>query len=197
MMREVVERNQRLQQTGGHVIEWMFGNYALSAAMSFRRDLDRAESTLGLLNLLHEIEERPTIINRGRYRAMWNFHPRDDMERRICDDAFNVFEQQRCPDEPERDHINAVAVRADREGLDEAEKVSLFVEQTFAHRARGTPQTVTWGEFNKALDVLVEVFKKYYLLLTQKTLMDIEPEPLYDTHECLTFPWWQSERGDG
>jgi hypothetical protein len=29
MMREVVERNRRLQQTGGHVIEWMFGNYAL------------------------------------------------------------------------------------------------------------------------------------------------------------------------
>src|SRR6266849_2215612 len=83
MMRDVADRNARLRETGGHVLDWMFENYALSAAMSVRRDLDRDDSTLGLLNLLYEIEERPTIINRARYRTMWNPHPRDGVERYI------------------------------------------------------------------------------------------------------------------
>jgi hypothetical protein len=36
-------------------------------------------------------------------------------------------------------------------------------------------------------------FEKYYLLLSQKILTDIESTPEYDTHECLTFPWWEPE----
>ena len=66
MMRDVADRNERLRKTGGHVLDWMFGNYALAAAMSFRRDLDRDTSALGLLSLLYEIEGRPAIINRAR-----------------------------------------------------------------------------------------------------------------------------------
>lgn len=197
MMREVAEWNARLRETGGHVLDWMFGNYALAAAMSFRRDLDRDSSTLGLLNLLYEIEQRPTIINRARYRAMWKLRPGDDMERYICDRAFNSFKPQTFPGEPERDHIDPGVVRADLDRLlNETEKVRRFVEQTFAHRARGTPETVTWGEFHEAVDALVEVFRKYYALLTQKTVVDIEPTPQYNTHECLTFPWWETERRD-
>ena len=194
MMRDVLDRNRRLQETGGHVLDWMFGNYALAAAMSFRRDLDRDASTLGLLNLLYEIEVRAAILNRARYRATWKFRPGDDMERYVCDKAFNSFEPQTYPGEPERDHINPAVVRADLEKLlNETESVRLIVEQTFAHRARGEPQAVTWGEFHAAVEVLVEVFKKYYALLTLKTVLDIEPAPQNDTHECLTFPWWESE----
>jgi hypothetical protein len=57
-------------------------------------------------------------------------------------------------------------------------------------------QTVTWGEFHAALDVLTESFKKYYAIVTLRSLSDIEPVPQYDTHECLTFPWWESETGE-
>jgi hypothetical protein len=195
MMRDVADRNARLRETGGHVLDWMFENYALAAAMSFRRDLDRDMSTLGLLNLLYEIADRPTIINRGRYRAKWK--PTRDSERWMCEHAFDSFNPTKYPSEPERDHIDPAVVNSDRERLlAETEKVRRFVEQTFAHRARGTPETVTWGEFHSAIDVMVEVFKKYYALLTQASLTGIEPTPQYNTHECLTFPWWEAERRD-
>ena len=69
MMREVADQNKRLRQTGGHVLDWMFGNYALAAAMSFRGDLDRDKSTLGLRNVLHDIADRPTVLKTA--------HPRD------------------------------------------------------------------------------------------------------------------------
>ena len=41
MMREVVNNNARVRETGGHFVDWMFTNYLLSAAMSFRRDVDQ------------------------------------------------------------------------------------------------------------------------------------------------------------
>jgi hypothetical protein len=147
---------------------------------------------LGLLNLLYEIEERPTILNRARYRATWDLRRGDKMDQYMCDKAFDSFEPQAYPGEPERDHINPAVVRADREKLlKETEKVRLVVEQTFAHRARGEPEAVTWGEFHAALEILVETFTKYYALLTLKSVVDIEPAPQYNTHECLTFPWWE------
>ena len=115
----------------------------------------------------------------------------------MCDHAFDSFKPTIYPCDPDRDHMDRGVVSADRERLlAETEKVRLFVEQSFAHRARGTPDTVTWGEFHTALDAMVDVFKKYYALLTQATLTGIEPEPQYDTHECLTFPWWESKRQD-
>jgi len=192
-MREVVQRNERLRQTGGHVLDWMFGNYALAAAMSFRRDLDRDKSALGLRNLLHEIAERPTILNRGRYRALWKPSAADDVQRYICDRAFDSFSPTKYPNDPERDHIDGAVIRRDIETLlKETEKVHRFVEQTYAHRARGKPETVTWGEFDAAIDTLAAVFKTVYALLTLKSLITIEPTPQYDTHECLTFPWWQT-----
>src|SRR5262249_49301831 len=43
--------------------------------------------------------------------------------------------------------------------LAETKKVHLFVEQTYAHRARGIPETVAWAEFDAANDALVAVFK--------------------------------------
>lgn len=33
--RDIVKTNTRLQKTGGHVIDWMFGNYVVTAAMTF------------------------------------------------------------------------------------------------------------------------------------------------------------------
>lgn len=195
MMRGVARKNERLRETGGHVIDWMFGNYVLAAGMSFRRDLDRDSSTLGMLNLLYEIEERPTIVNRERYRLKWGVRQGDRIERHACDDAFDTFEPVRIPETPERDHMNPAIVSADRQRLlANTETVRLVVEQTFAHRARSKPEQVTWGDFHTALDALVEVFTKYYALLTQKTLVSIEPTAQYDAHECLTFPWLQAER---
>ena len=58
MMREVVNNNARVRETGGHVVDWMLTNYLLSAAMSFRRDVDQQGSTLSMRQLLYEIEER-------------------------------------------------------------------------------------------------------------------------------------------
>jgi hypothetical protein len=103
MMREVVEANPRVQETCGHVIDWMFGNDVLSAAMSLRRDVDRDSSTLSLRRLLHEIADRPETLNRERYRRQWGIDGNrpvdpDDMratlDRARCDRAFDVFANQ-------------------------------------------------------------------------------------------------------
>ena len=150
--------------------------------------------------LWYEIEERPTVLNRGRYRRQWGVRwdvderPVDpdirQLQHELCDRTFDNFMPIRYPDESERDHIDPVVVRHDIDRLStETRRVRDHIEQAMAHRSRQPPDPITWGEFHAAIDVLVEVFSKYYGLLHQSALMGIEPEPQYDTHECFTFPW--------
>jgi hypothetical protein len=128
MMRDIVQANTRLQQTGGHVIDWMFGNYVVTAAMTFRRELDRQAGTENLRNLLHEIEARPEVLSRARHRAMWG--PKT-MEFWGPDQAFDGLCIVKYPDDPERDHLDPASVRTDRLRLQDAtERVRVFVERT-------------------------------------------------------------------
>lgn len=190
MLREVAERNERLRETGGHVLDWMFGNYVVAAAMTFRRELDKRNGTRNLRHLLHDIEKYPHFINRRRYRALWG-KVEGPLGQSLADQMFDRFNPVRDPDDPEKDHVDPATVRRDREALiDATELVRQFVEQKYAHRTE-CHQPMTFGEFPGALDAVVPTFKKYYALLTQKSVVDTEPVPQFDTHECLTFPWWQ------
>jgi hypothetical protein len=39
------------------------------------------------------------------------------------------------------------------------------------------------------VDAVAEVFTSYHTIITLRSLVDIEPAPRYNTHECFTFPW--------
>jgi hypothetical protein len=189
LVRGIANDNHRVRDTGGHVLDWMFGNYVLAAGMMFRRDVDRDQSTVNLLNLLYELGERPQVVNRGRYRALWGDTDRHP-ERMRCDRAFDSFEPIRHPGEPERDHADPEKIARDRdELLRDVERVRSYVERTMAHRAREAPLPVTWAEFDAALDSVINLFIKYHALVTQNALDTVEPVPQYNERECFTFPW--------
>lgn len=192
LVRNIVSGNPRLKETGGHVLDWIFGNYAVAAGMTFRRELDTQSGTMSLLQLLSEVEARPQVLTRARYRAEWGAAsgPGPDW-------AFDQLAPVRVPDNPGSDHFDPAVARADRELLQSAtESVHSFVQQTFAHRSRGTPDPVTWGQFHEALDVLEGVFRKYYAVLTQSALVTTRPVPQFDTSECFTFPWIVADTTD-
>lgn len=188
MVRDVTECNERLKQTGGHVLSWMFDNYVVAAAMSFRREL-AGKHYRNLRQLLHQIEDRPHIINRRRYRDFWiaGGSPHDLS---VADMMFDRFEPVHYSRDPERDHIDGAIVKRDREALVKAtERVRHFVEQRYAHRTEVRQAPITFGEFHTALDAMLPPFKKYYALLTQVSV-DAEPPP-YSSRDCFTFAWCQ------
>jgi catechol 2,3-dioxygenase-like lactoylglutathione lyase family enzyme len=160
--------------------------------MTLRRELDH-QKTANLRHLLHEMEERPQVMTRRRYRALW---PEADRHHRVWgpDRDFERHQIMRVPDDPERDHIAAEEFRSDREQLiAQTEVVREFVERTFAHRSPDKPATVTLKQVHDAVDAIVEMFKKYYALFTASSLATHRPIAQYDTHECFTFPWWIPE----
>lgn len=110
---------------------------------------------------------------------------------------------QENPEPSPRDHIDPAFVRADIEAIrTDTELAHNYVEQTIAHRTWKEPETITFEQFNAAVDALTPIFKRYYARLTGGSLMQMVPVPQYNTHEPFTFPWdvtcdriWQEVRG--
>jgi hypothetical protein len=194
MMNEVVERNDRLRETGGHVIRWMFNNYIVASAMTFRRELDRQGGTENLRHLLEEVESRPQVVNRKR--SLERVKSRDEWELQWANDDFDKLPIVRVAGDSDGDHIDPLSVRKDREQLEEdTEHVREYVERTYAHRTPQGATPVTFGEFHAAVDAMVLIFEKYYALLTGRSVAQVEPVPQFNTHECFTFPWWDPSKG--
>lgn len=159
----------RLHRTGGHVLDWMYFNYVTAIAMTLRRELDH-QKTANLRHLLHEMEERPQVITRGRYRALW---PESERRDRFGgpDRDFERHQIVRVRHDPERDYIAPEEFRSDREQLiTQTEVVREFVERTFAHRSPEKPAAVTLKQVHDAVEAIVEMFKKYYTLFRAASL---------------------------
>lgn len=205
MFREVsrvFEQNKHLQEVGGFVYDWLKLNYVAGAAMSFRREVDSAKH-LGLLHLLGEIVDRPAVLSRRRHHEKWG-ELRDKFEDIIRRKSFERIPFVKHGDDEMEDHIDPAAVQADIDTLRaDTELAQKYVEQTIAHRTRSEPETITFVQFNTAIDALTPMFQKYSARLTMISMMQLEPVPQYNTHAPFTFPWdvtcdriWQECRGD-
>lgn len=87
----------------------------------------------------------------------------------------------------------------DLQDLEEAtERVRVFAERTYAHRAPKQEATdeppVTFKELDEALDAVTAVFTKYNTIITLRALANAEPVAQYDTHECFTFAWVEEDK---
>jgi hypothetical protein len=71
----------------------------------------------------------------------------------------------------------------------QTDSVRAYIEQTIAHRQRSSPAAVSFAQFNETIAAIEKAFKKYYALLTQTSVAQLEPVPRYNTTEVFTFPW--------
>ena len=130
----------------------------------------------------------------SRFNFQLSFgHPPDEWW--DADRAFNSFPL--IPGhENTQDHIDPNAVKADFDRLDsETSMIREHVEPTVAHRSpmRESQEPITYGAFHTALQAIDEVFRKYYVLLTHKSVARTEPVAQYDEFEAFTFPWIEDQ----
>ncbi|MEW5983702.1 MAG: hypothetical protein AB1806_15215 [Acidobacteriota bacterium] len=197
----VFSHNTHLQQVGGFLYDWLRLNYTAGVAMAFRREVDRANA-MGFVHLLGEIVARPQVLSRRRHYDRWTL--RSSFEEELRRKSFDVMPFVSPSDDPLDDHIDPAAVRADIDTIrTDTEIVHDYVEQTIAHRAWGEQQSITFVQFNAAVDALTPIFKRYYARLTQSSLMQMSPVPQYNVHLPFTFPWdvtcnrlWDEARGN-
>src|SRR5262249_45980109 len=107
-----------------------------------------------------------------------------------ADKVFTDYPLVTYPDEPSRDHIDPRMMAEDLERLRAQDEVLTYVQTTVAHRvaARSDEPTPTFGEFHNAIQVLHEVFHRYYVLLTNIS-PSFEPTTQYDVFEPFLKPW--------
>jgi hypothetical protein len=89
------------------------------------------------------------------------------------------------------DHVDPELVGSDLNTLDEgADQIVTYVDKHVAHSdARPMAVLPTFEELNNAIDVVGELFKKYFLLITVDSYLMLEPTPQYDWEASFREPW--------
>jgi AbiU2 len=159
--------------------------YAVTQSAAIRRQAEvNPTRVVSLASLLAEIGAEPERLTREHFVALY-------------DDPDPYFEQlgqatfdERFPGEV-GDHIDPRIVEADlRELRKTSGSVERYVDRYIAHTDREGLKTLpTFGEIDKAIDVIGEVFKKYALLLTASGWASLEPVAQHDWQAIFRQAW--------
>jgi hypothetical protein len=182
-----------LADEGGYIFEWMLEAHRDTTSMLLRRELDGQSRAESLHNLLRDIIDHPTVINRERYRAHWG--PSQPAHRSVADRAFDRFPLVRIAGQPEADHIDPAAIRGDLDRLRaDVEHYHAYAQSARAHRSPEPPRALNTAALNieglhKALATTRGVIRKYYALLTQSVIDRWEAVAQFNTIEAFTRAW--------
>ena len=188
LLRGIYSQNPDLQHAGGFFLRWAADNYVAASAMALRRELDGRKGSENLYHLLREIRAHPTVICRARFRNTWNGLQNEYYN---ADREFDQMPIIKVAADPDADHIDPASVDDDIRKLMSEDEVLDHVETTFAHRApvRQDAEVPTFGDLHHAIEVVREVFGRYYLILTHKALVFFEPTAQYNVFEPFRSPW--------
>jgi hypothetical protein len=191
--RNVFRQNAGLTRAGWF-FDWVTLNYIARAGMTLRRQMDDQAGNVNLRQFLQELQDRPEVMTRRRYVDAWN---PPDADRWLADRSFTKnFELVKPDQDKHNDHVDPKMVRRDRELLIQATgTVTSWVNRTIAHRGQVPPMAVpTFGDLHGCVDALESTFKKYYNLITQSSLVQLEPFVQFDKYDIFTQPWISDPR---
>jgi len=142
--------------------DWLKGLYVTNVSVGVRRVTDRDRRVVSLVKLLEDIEKYAACITREWYLG----HYEDAfLRQQIGEPAFDAWG---------RETLEPMLVAEDRGRIvDATSAVKRYVDKRLAHHERTFEESidVTWSELNTAVDVIEQVFCRYYELLTASSLM--------------------------
>ncbi len=93
-VRDMFDHNPKLRtERGQFVMEWQARLYGRDVLLFIRREFDYQNGPENILHLLREMQNRPKILSRARYRAFCDHLPWNDEEAKkaYADSFFNKF----------------------------------------------------------------------------------------------------------
>jgi hypothetical protein len=193
--RDVYRTVGRIVDEHGDLPPSLFFNYAQqtyavtqSAAIRRQAEVNPAR-VVSLASLLAEISAEPERLTRERFVAL--YEDPDPHFRRLGEATFD----ERFAGEA-GDHIDPKIVEADlRELRAASESVERYVDRNIAHTDRQRLKTLTtFGEIDKAIDVIGEIFKKYALLFTASSWATLEPVAQHDWLAIFQQAWIRADK---
>jgi hypothetical protein len=153
-IRATVEARPDVERSG--VIEhWLTRCYSTSQMTAIRRQLDKDRRTASLWRCLDLLGKRPGMVTRGWFA--------EQLENRGA--GSHVTEFDRFAD-PGQDYVSHRLVTKDAERLVTAgDTAKTIVNKVVAHheyRPDVAPPEITWGDFDNAIEVVGDLYKKYW-----------------------------------
>jgi hypothetical protein len=195
---DVIENNGSLPPSAW----WQhhFDIYAETQAMAVRRQADLHPDVASLGKLLSEVSEDAKQLTPEWWIGLWDIEAGNTVEeafaRRQWDDEFGGEVGV---------HLDPAIPAADLERLVKgSEVVRKHVDKHIAHSEDPGPQpkdpgstqpetTLTLSDVHDAIDVIGEVFTRYYPLLEAASMVMLEPQIQHDWLAPFRLPWIRSD----
>lgn len=182
--------------------EFMVDTYITTQAMAVRRQADVDKRVASLIRIMLELKTRPQLITREYWIGLWRDDPDD--ARWIKQEAERGWATQYAGSTG--DYLDPAIPAEDYETLTSAaSKVNRFVNRHIAHSqstihqpnrnqppdvdAASPDTTLSAKEVHDVIDVIGDLFKKYYNLLTASSYVFLVPVIQHDWLAAFRVPW--------
>ncbi len=173
--------------------EFMRDTYATTQAIAVRRQADTHRDAASLGKLIEEIRDDASQLTREFWIGLWD-EPTDTVRRRLT----HLHAEQGWNDQYGGSigtHLDPAIPAKDFDTLTAAStNVKQYVDEHVAH-ADAVPAevTLTLDEVHDAVDVIGDLFKKYYNLLTASSYVQLEPVIQDNWKAVFREPWLRAD----
>ena len=155
--------------------------YVSHVVMGVRRQIKCDPQSISFAQLLEEMIATPNLLSRSYYTALYAGTSVED----LADEDFDRFAAVGAK------HIDPSLVAADLRRLKEATtRCEDFADKRLAHHDKRDPkQLPTYNELDAAVDLLDQLYCRYFLLFHASAMDTLLPTWQYDWKEIFRTPW--------
>jgi hypothetical protein len=164
--------------------QFMFDTYSTTQAVAVRRQADTHRDAASLGKLVEELRDDPSQVTREFWLGLW--------------DSTDTWDQHIAGQQWDENyggsvgtHLDASIPAADLDALTAAAaSVKGYVDEHVAH-ADATPAgvTLTLQDVHGAIDVIGDVFRRYYSLFTAAGMATLVPAIQHNWKAIFQEPW--------
>ena len=171
---------------GADLASWMGQNYVAFAATAIRRMVEPPKTSwksISLIILLTDLAANDSLLTRERFRGLYE----NSVAKPFADRDFATITGSKAATK-----MSAARINRDIRALKAASrKIKKLVDKVVAHTEadrRKVPR-VQYGEIDKAIDLLEQTYRRYFLLLSGSCPNPIVPLDAFDVAPDLKRIW--------
>jgi hypothetical protein len=164
--------------------KWIIDNYVAKVTTSIIRLTDKHPGTISLYWLIKGIEKNPDVITRDYFISQWSDKPTREIG--TASKTFDMFAKvgEQCVD-PEKLNSDIQKLK------EETGIIKTFRDKWIAHldEKQKNERIPSFGNIDKALDIIDEIWRDYNLLLTCSYVPRTRKPGIGDWEAPLRHPW--------
>ena len=161
--------------------DYLSRTYVSHSVIGIRRQIKLSGDSISIVRLFKEMIASPRSFSRDHYTQKYKGSVVED----LADNDFNRFALS------DSSHIDSNLIQSDLTCLKEAAKrCEDYADKRIAHRDTREPKELpTFNEVDDCINLLDELYVKYYLLFHASSMDTLLPTWQYDWQAIFHVPW--------